>query len=219
MMFYSITMTTANKIHLEPLQPRASTTTYTHIIARWIVLPLVNTPVTPNHLTTLRLVTGLLAAFWFSLGEYLWIFWGGFMFMLSTLLDRADGELARLSQRISKGGHWYDLLSDMVVNALIFVGVGFGLAENSPLGIWNPVIGLVAGLSVSAAFLVVFRLHSLGSHPRIAFNYPAGFDLDDLLFVIVIFAWLDALQPLLMVAVVAAPTFLLIALRQAGQGA
>jgi hypothetical protein len=43
--------------------------------------------------------------------------------------------------------------------------------------------------------------------------------LDDLLFVIVIFAWLDALQPLLMVAVVAAPTFLLIALRQAGQGA
>ena len=34
---------------------------WTHKIARVCILPLVNTPVTPNHLTTLRLASGIAA--------------------------------------------------------------------------------------------------------------------------------------------------------------
>ena len=34
---------------------------WTHKMARICILPLVNTPVTPNHLTTVRLITGIAA--------------------------------------------------------------------------------------------------------------------------------------------------------------
>lgn len=192
-------------------KPAPPPKTHAHAIARWCILPLINTRVTPNHLTTLRLLTGIAAAIAFGAGEYFWTVWGGILFVISLLLDRADGELARLSNRMSNSGHWYDLYCDMTANVLVFVGIGFGLTGTFP-GFWAPVMGIVSGISVGAIFLVVFRLHDSGSHPGIAFNYPDGFDLDDTLFVIALFAWFDALLPLLIAAVIGAPLFLVFAL-------
>jgi len=50
--------------------------TYAHYVGRWCIRPLVHTPVTPNHLTTLRLLTGLAAGAAFSMGDYFWTVWG-----------------------------------------------------------------------------------------------------------------------------------------------
>lgn len=186
--------------------------TPTHAIARWCILPLVRTRVMPNHITTLRLITGVAAAAAFGVGQYYWSVWAGILFVISAILDRADGELARVANRITPGGHWYDLTCDTAVNVLVFIGIGIGLRER--LGYWGPVMGLVAGLSVGATFLVVFRLHAGGAHPSIAFSYPAGFDFDDTLFVIALFAWFNALFPLLIAAVIGAPAFLVFALWQ-----
>ncbi len=80
--------------------------TYAHHVGRWLILPLVNTSVTPNHLTTLRLLTGIAAAAAFAMGDYFWTVWGGALYAVSALLDRADGELARLSDKMSSWGHW-----------------------------------------------------------------------------------------------------------------
>src|SRR3954466_763287 len=55
-----------------------------------------HTSLTPNHVTTLRLATGLAASMMFAQGIYGWVaIIGGCIFLLSMLLDRADGELAR----------------------------------------------------------------------------------------------------------------------------
>jgi archaetidylinositol phosphate synthase len=185
--------------------------THAHAVARWCILPLLTTRVMPNHLTTLRLLTGLAAAAAFAAGDYFWICWGGVLFVISAVLDRADGELARLSGRTSPGGHWYDLSCDMTVNVLTFIGIGLGLADRVP-GPWAPVMGVVSGLSVGAIFVVVFRLHSSGSHPSVAFSYPGGFDFDDALFGIALFAWFDVLWPLLIAGTIGAPLFLAFAL-------
>jgi len=185
--------------------------THAHAVARWCIRPLLNTGVSPSHLTTLRLLTGLAAAGAFAAGDYFWTCWGGVLFAISALLDRADGELARLTGRISRGGHWYDLSSDMAVNVLTFIGIGIGLTGRVP-GLWGPIMGLVSGLSVGAIFIVVFRLHSGGSHPSVAFRYPNGFDFDDTLFVIALFAWFDWLLWLLIAGAVGAPLFLMFAL-------
>jgi phosphatidylglycerophosphate synthase len=166
--------------------------------------------VAPNHLTTLRLLTGLAAAGAFAMGDYFWTCWAGVLFTISAVLDRADGELARLSGRMSRAGHWYDLSCDMFVNMVVFIGMGVGLTDRMP-GLWAPILGLIAGFSVGAIFIVVFLLHSGGSHPSIAFKYPDGFDFDDTLFVIAIFAWFDALYPLLIAGAVGAPLFLIFA--------
>ncbi len=65
-------------------------------IAYKLIYPLRNTFVTPNYLTSLRLLFGVFAAVFFALGEYKYSNIGAFFFVLSNFLDHADGELARL---------------------------------------------------------------------------------------------------------------------------
>ena len=187
--------------------------TYAHYAGRWLILPLVNTPVTPNHLTTLRLLTGIAAAGAFAMGDYFWTVWGGVLFAFSALMDRADGELARLSGKSSSWGHWYDLYCDSIVNVVLFFGIGIGMTE-SVLGHWAWKMGVLSGLSIALTFWIVFRLHESGSTPNEAFNAPEGFDFDDALFLVCLFAWFDGLLPLLIAASVCAPLFLIFALWQ-----
>ncbi len=66
--------------------------TWIHSLTRGCVKPLINTPVIPNHITTLRLVAGLAAAGALAVGGSPWINLGAGLFVLSFLLDRADGE-------------------------------------------------------------------------------------------------------------------------------
>ncbi|TLY73790.1 MAG: CDP-alcohol phosphatidyltransferase family protein, partial [Gammaproteobacteria bacterium] len=80
-----------------------------------LVTPLKDSWVTPNHLTTVRLATGIAAAAAFVPGTYGWSNLGALLLILSNFLDHADGELARLSGKTSRIGHLYDLASDAAV--------------------------------------------------------------------------------------------------------
>ena len=62
-------------------------TSWTHLIARVLVRPLVGTWVRPNHLTTLRVVTGVVACACFSLpGTSAGMAWGGAFWLISAFL-------------------------------------------------------------------------------------------------------------------------------------
>jgi phosphatidylglycerophosphate synthase len=186
----------------EPAKEVPPPKTYAHYAGRWLIRPLVNTPVTPNHLTTLRLLTGIAAAGTFAMGEYFWTVWGGVLFAIS--------ELARLSGKSSRWGHWYDLYCDSIVNVVLFLGIGIGLTDGV-LSHWAWKMGVLSGLSIALTFWIVFRLHESGSTPSEAFNAPEGFDFDDALFLVCLFAWFDGLLPLLIAASVCAPLFLIFA--------
>src|SRR5258707_11385458 len=83
-----------------------------------------HTGLTPNHLTALRLTTGLAAAMIFAQRTYGWVsIIGGLIFLLSMLLDRADGELARHTNQMSVGGDRYDLGSDGIGGFSTFIGI------------------------------------------------------------------------------------------------
>ncbi|MEE9250091.1 MAG: CDP-alcohol phosphatidyltransferase family protein, partial [Alphaproteobacteria bacterium] len=132
-------------------------TSWTHRLARLCVRPLLGGPVTPNHLTTARLVTGLAACLAFAMGDRQWEIWGGGLWIFSAFLDRADGELARLSGQMTPGGHAYDYACDVVVNALLFLAIGVGLRHGA-LGWWALAMGVIAAVSVAAASLLSERL-------------------------------------------------------------
>ena len=76
-----------------------SGTSWTHLLARPLVRPLIGTWVRPNHLTTLRLLTGVAACVAVAWGSRAGLWWGGGLWLVSAFLDRADGELARMGQR------------------------------------------------------------------------------------------------------------------------
>src|SRR5215470_15212537 len=100
-------------------------------LARRLVTPLKDSHVTPNHLTSVRLVIGLAAAAAFLPGTYGWSNLGALLLVLSNFLDHTDGELARISGKSSRIGHVYDLASDAAVTILLFVAIGAGVGARA----------------------------------------------------------------------------------------
>ena len=183
---------------------------WTHKIARVCILPLVNTPVTPNHLTVLRLITGLAACGLLAIGSSDGNLWGGVLWLISAFLDRADGELARVSGKTSEWGHKFDYFCDVTVTALFFLGVGIGLRESS-LGLWSIVMGISASAGVVAAEILAEIIDQAQKDTgEKAYSGFAGFDFDDVLYLFAPVVWLNLHLPFLVGASVGAPIFALI---------
>ncbi|MCZ6803846.1 MAG: CDP-alcohol phosphatidyltransferase family protein [Proteobacteria bacterium] len=183
---------------------------WTHKVARVCILPLVNTAVTPNHLTILRLITGIAACSAFALGTQQWNLWGGVLWIFSAFLDRADGELARITGKTSEWGHKFDYFSDVTVTALFFVGTGLGLRE-SALGHWTIIIGLCAAAGVIAAEILAEIIDRAQKDTgEKAYAGFAGFDFDDVLYLFAPIVWLNWHFLFLIGASVGAPAFALI---------
>jgi phosphatidylglycerophosphate synthase len=180
--------------------------TLIHRVVRIGVQPLVGTGVTPNHLTSLRLVTGLAAVAALAVGTAGWRAWGAGIFVFSLLLDRADGELARLGGSTSAAGHKYDLIADSLCTSLAFVGLGVGLRDG-PFGPWAALMGLVAGAAIASILLLILRLEALEGERAGELASTAGLDPDDGLFALPLFVWLGWAEALLAAACVGAPSF------------
>jgi phosphatidylglycerophosphate synthase len=174
-------------------------TSWNHRLARLLVRPLVGTGITPNHLTTLRLVTGVLACAALLPADGGWLGCAGWLWLGSALLDRADGELARIGGMSTPGGRRYDYLADNVVNSGFFIALGLGLRASALGG-----AAVVAGLWTGAALAicgywseVLERLEGPGSK---AYPSAFGFDLDDLLYLLAPILWLGWGAPLVVAA-------------------
>jgi archaetidylinositol phosphate synthase len=163
-----------------------------------------HTGLTPNHLTTLRLATGLSAAVIFAQGTYGWAsIAGGGIFLLSMLLDRADGELARHTNQMSIAGHRYDLISDCIVGIATFIGIGIGVGHTAGLNAaW---LGALAGLGIGVLFL---ELNLMDIAPVRGYDLFGGrikVDPDDAMIVVPVLIWCDLAAPMLIAAAVVAP--------------
>lgn len=172
------------------------------------VRPLVDSWVTPNHLTFLRLVAGLLAAACFLPGEARWNYAGAAVFVVSFLLDRADGALARLSGRTSVGGHHFDLIVDALCNAAAFAAIGIGVREG-PLGDWAIGCGLAAAVAILMILVVVVRGDLRLGPGAVALAPAGGFDPDDAMIAVPIAMAFGLGTPLIVAAAIGTPLTLL----------
>lgn len=184
--------------------------TWIHKIARaTIVRPLAKTSVTPNQLTTVRIIAGVSAAMCVAHGSVEWATYGAILFILSMLLDRADGDLARMTGRTSPGGHTYDLFADAFCNALIFIGLGIGLRFGG-YGLLAIPMGLLAGAAVATILLLVIRIENLKGARAAEIGGIFGFDPDDAMLAIPIAILLGWSEGLLLAAAFGAPAFALL---------
>jgi phosphatidylglycerophosphate synthase len=186
-----------------------SGSSWSHLIARPLVRPMIGTAIRPNHLTTLRLLTGLAACFCLALGTRFGAWWGGSFWIVSAFLDRADGELARLGKLTSPGGHLYDTYADITVNALLFVAIGVGL-RHAWLGPWAPPIGLLAGASLLLGSIFSHLLELRSPPGTKAYSGRWGFDPEDALYLIGPLAWMGWLTPVLIGAAIGATAIMLL---------
>ncbi|MDA7571044.1 CDP-alcohol phosphatidyltransferase family protein [Flavobacteriaceae bacterium] len=79
----------------------------------WIASRLQHTNLTAIHVTTMFIITGLIAI-GFLLNGYLMT--SAFFIILKSILDAADGELSRLKKNPSYVGRYYDSIADLVLN-------------------------------------------------------------------------------------------------------
>jgi phosphatidylglycerophosphate synthase len=95
---------------------------YGRPIAKMIANSLKNTSFTPVHVTIGFIISGLIAIYCI-LQEYFWL--AGFFLIFKSILDAADGELARVKQKPSYTGRYLDSVADIILNALFFLSIWF----------------------------------------------------------------------------------------------
>jgi archaetidylinositol phosphate synthase len=178
-------------------------------LARRLVIPLKDSWVTPNLLTTLRLLVGLAAAAAFFPGVYAWSNLAALLLVLSNFLDHTDGELARISGKCSRFGHVYDLASDAVVTILLFVaiGAGVGVKRGLVLGLPPVVLGTVAGIAIALIFWLRMRIEDLGGKAASQQPSMGGFESEDILYLLPLVTLSNGEATLLAAAAVGAPLF------------
>ncbi len=174
--------------------------------SRRFVIPYIRAWVRPNHVTTLRLISGLFTCFllihdldrWAHIAALIWIF--------SGYCDRLDGELARVCNTTSPGGRAYDYISDMICTVGFFLAAGIGIG--TPLYL---VLGLIGAISVTGAIVLSEKIElSRGEGGEKAWQSAGIFDLDDSTFLFSLFLWLDAVDYLLIGGAVGGSIFALI---------
>jgi phosphatidylglycerophosphate synthase len=95
---------------------------YGRPIAKMIANSLKNTSFTPVHVTIGFIISGLIAIYCI-LQEYFWL--AAFFLIFKSILDAADGELARVKQKPSYTGRYLDSVADIILNALFFLSIWF----------------------------------------------------------------------------------------------
>ena len=88
---------------------------------------LCSTKITPNMVTLLALVSGLLAGLAIALGHR---FLGLGLLWFSGLCDVMDGTIARLYNKAQKTGAYIDLIADRMVEAAIILGCNMYYPEH-----------------------------------------------------------------------------------------
>jgi phosphatidylglycerophosphate synthase len=131
------------------------------------------TGLSPNAITVLSMVIGLLAAASFGVGSYAAGLIGALLFQLAAIVDCCDGEVARLTHKQSRFGEQLDITADNVVHMAIFAGVAWGAYRTQGSGTsWLPLLlGATAVIGNGCSFWAVTRTRTL--RDRRAWANPA----------------------------------------------
>ena len=116
-------------------------------------------PFTPNHVTALSLATGLIGAWYFSIGSWGAHIIGALWLIGCYTLDNCDGEIARLKSMSSKWGAIFDDFTDWLVDSSFFVSLGFGTWQKTGELIWFW-LGLAASIGSTIDYIIDVVLYS-----------------------------------------------------------
>jgi phosphatidylglycerophosphate synthase len=181
------------------------------------------TSVTPNTMTGVSVAVGLAGAAFFLSPRPVLEFAGALIFLLHSILDGCDGELARLKFQESRLGGVLDFWGDNLVHVAVFGCIAVGWSRTSP-GPWPLALGgaAIAGTLLSAGLVYfrtmtvprggpLFRSVSRQSETRLS-RFADHLARRDFIYVVVILAALGKAHWFLALAGFGAPLFFLILL-------
>jgi CDP-diacylglycerol--glycerol-3-phosphate 3-phosphatidyltransferase len=117
-------------------------------IVRWLALGHIN----PNILTVIGVSLNVGCGLLFGMG---WFFLAGIALIVANLFDMLDGQVARLSGRVTRFGGFLDSSLDRLSDMVVFVGLMVFYARDTPshstLNVFLAGAGLMGSVMVSYA--------------------------------------------------------------------
>ena len=104
----------------------------------------------PPAVVVANAAAGLVAALALARGE---LVAAAVLLQLKTLLDNTDGQLARASGRVTLAGRYLDTIADLVVNAAVFVALGYVTGQ--------PLLAAAAFVALTLVLAVDFNVTEL----------------------------------------------------------
>jgi len=86
---------------------------------------LVETSITPNQITLISVLIGLLGGFFMGISRGLWQILGSLLFLTHSIIDGCDGEIARIKFSESRLGGLLDFWGDNVVHSAVFIAIAW----------------------------------------------------------------------------------------------
>jgi hypothetical protein len=131
---------------------------YGRPMAKLFANKLKNTHFTPIHVTLLFGISGLIAIYCILKGHY---FCAAFFIILKSIIDAADGELARINKKPSYTGRYLDSIFDIILNFLFFITIYYV----SKTSLWITLFAFIA-IQLQGTlynyYYVILRNKSLG---------------------------------------------------------
>ncbi|MBV9217494.1 MAG: CDP-alcohol phosphatidyltransferase family protein [Acidobacteria bacterium] len=139
--------------------------------AMWIINGMVrgltSLGIPPNILTMIGVIINLGCGVLFGFGEF---FWAGIVLIIANLFDMLDGNVARLSGRVTKYGSFLDSTLDRLSDMGAFLGIMIFYArltpQHSTLNVFLAGVGMIASVLVS---YTTARSEGLGVKANIGF--------------------------------------------------
>ncbi len=165
-------------------------------ISRRISPILARRRVPPNAVTLFSMSVGLTGAWLLAQVGYWLHLLGAMFFLAAVVLDGVDGEVARLTLRESRFGHYLDIITDNLVHVAIFVGIASGLYRETH-NTWHlyALGALLIGFALCA--LAIYRVVEQGDRVKrgpMPVRWVSALNSRDFAYLIVLLALLDRLS-------------------------
>jgi CDP-diacylglycerol--glycerol-3-phosphate 3-phosphatidyltransferase len=132
-------------------------------IVRWLAFGGVN----PNILTVIGVTINVGCGVLFGMGEFLW---AGIVLIFANFFDMLDGNVARLTGRVTRFGGFLDSSLDRLSDMVSFLGIIVFYASNTPehslLNVIMAGIGMIGSVMVS---YTTARSESIGIKANVGF--------------------------------------------------
>jgi CDP-diacylglycerol---glycerol-3-phosphate 3-phosphatidyltransferase len=123
--------------------------------------------IAPNILTVIGVTINVGCGVLFGLGEF---FWAGIVLIVANLFDMLDGNVARMTGRVTRYGGFLDSTLDRLSDMVSFVGIIMFYSQNVPqhslLNVFLACVGMVASVLVS---YTTARSEGLGVKANVGF--------------------------------------------------
>ena len=129
-------------------------------LTRWLI----KLGLTPNQISLVVLAIELLSVYLIFQGDYESMALGGFLFLLSSVIDCCDGENARLTCRVSRFGTIFDISADAFLYVIFFTVLPLGLyrATSNPFWLYTGAFGWLSMVSFYLQMIFYARRAGIG---------------------------------------------------------